>query len=584
MDIHSNSCTSLYDRVCARWSRSHLQLAKSHGQYYTVDDNVADDLLVEVGRLVLELEAPLQDVRTFLSHCVSGLLVEERDLKNIIGDLVSLSEELTPSSLAEVVVRMLFLGVSPLFDVRVDAVNDTFIARLLSPEAVRVTRFLKNDGVLNRVHRHRTGKKGPSAITEKRSYHNVTEFFRCLERQLCNEIVSIANNASIPCTVAVDSLLSSERDYEWYADKAPEYLTAGVASMLEYLSAYRNELEDNIGTSSSFRITASSKQERVISCLRFIDNHDPDLVPWIVTTRLLPRLGDEVSDFFGQFKTDLDKKIPNASMISFTFPSASLRDNDAALHLHFKDLYGSDPTSNVSRLRRFLKRSTWKRWTGGYSMRTSSLSSAATFSHESSVLEVPVSLFNLTMLRDRWLRDLSLARVGPRVLEPLFLGTLSRDLKATNFFNCVLTRTAASGRFSRGRHFADVAGPFVVRGARSEHDDRQLDVEELAAFYVSLQAYRARVGDAIAIPESLLNSESIFLLYYVYNNCFTGPNRNAGDNLNGVAGYGVNHQPSFDSRRHRVDSVAAMFGRFLPEECRTISNLSACEVEIDDEF
>ncbi|KAL1473551.1 hypothetical protein MTO96_021920 [Rhipicephalus appendiculatus] len=320
-NIKRNSCASLYDQVCTRWSRSHLQLAESRGHYYAVDDVVVDDLLLEVGRLLLKLEAPLLNLGTFLSDCVAGLLVEERDLKDIIGDLVSLSEELTPSSLAEVVVRMSLFGVSPFFDVRVDAVNDTFVARLLSPEAVRVTKFVRKDGDITRVGRHRTGKEGPSAVTEERSNRNVTEFFRSLERELCTAIVAISNNSSVPCKVAVDSLLSSERDYDWYADKVPAYLTAGVASMLEDLSAYRNELEDKIGTFGSFRIIASSKQERLIRCLRFIDNHDHDLVPRLVTTRLLPRLGADVGDFLGQFKAHLDKKIPNASTISFVFPS-----------------------------------------------------------------------------------------------------------------------------------------------------------------------------------------------------------------------------------------------------------------------
>ncbi|KAH7936030.1 hypothetical protein HPB52_016775 [Rhipicephalus sanguineus] len=101
--------------------------------------------------------------------------------------------------------------------------------------------------------------------------------------------------------------------------------------------------------------------------------------------------------------------------------------------------------------------------------------------------------------------------------------------------------------------------PFSIA---DEREELQLDIEELAAFYLSLQAYRARVGDAVAIPGSLLNSDSLFLLYYVYNNCLAVSNGKAGDDPKGGGGYGVNRAPSLDSRRRRVDSVAAMFDVF----------------------
>ncbi|KAK8780161.1 hypothetical protein V5799_018502 [Amblyomma americanum] len=115
--------------------------------------------------------------------------------------------------------------------------------------------------------------------------------------------------------------------------------------------------------------------------------------------------------------------------------------------------------------------------------------------------------------------------------------------------------------------------------------DFRLDLEELTSFYVSLQAYRARVGEAVVIPGTVLNSDSLFLLYYAFDNCRIDdvtPEAN-GRGRSGSVGKAASNRHGSDEgsslRRRRVDSVAAMFGGLLLDKCQTVPDLSGCEVE-----
>ncbi|KAK8756757.1 hypothetical protein V5799_000525 [Amblyomma americanum] len=578
---HRDTCSSLYDHVCTAWARSHRHLAESRG-HYSVDDAILDAVLEQMGRLLSSPEVPLSEQRDLYSGCIAGHLVSEQDLEDITNDLVLLTEERTPDTLAEVIVRMASIGVSPFFEVFVKDANDTVYVNLVNSGDGATKEHLTTDRESNVIDQPSTDKRDSAAASPSYGRNESTEFLLFLERHMCLKVAHMTG-INRTCVLSVNTSKPPGWDYEWYASNGPARLATAVAFMLEDLSAYHKEIEKMISSFTSFRITVAPKRERLVRCLRFIDQYDPDLIPHLVRINLASLLKADAGDMLSQLKKFLYKKMPNASAINLSFDVAGLSKNASFTYPYSDDLYGKE-TANASRLRRFLERSTWKRWTGSFISKTSALSLTPAFSHNSSTLEVPIGVFNLTTSGDQWLRDLSIARTGPRVFKTLFLGALSPELARTRFFRCISERSKSARYFNERGLWGVIRKVALFAGYGAKNSEFKLDLEELASFYISLQAYRARVGEAVAVPGSLLNSDTLFLLYYVFNNCEVESPGTAGGWLHDTTGHDDRASLGVISRRRRVDSVAAMFGGMLLEKCVTLSDLSSCEVESDDQF
>ncbi|KAL1443216.1 hypothetical protein MTO96_030395 [Rhipicephalus appendiculatus] len=174
------------------------------------------------------------------------------------------------------------------------------------------------------------------------------------------------------------------------------------------------------------------------------------------------------------------------------------------------------------------------------------LSTVSSFVESSSTLHVPLPMFNSSTGQDPWLRSLSLARVGPRALKTLLRGRLAAELNDSQLARCV-SRRQTEGLLKVG-----------TRG--------DLDVEEVASFYTSLRAYRGQVGDAVPIVDSDLNSDSLFLLFYAFNNCEAVSTE-----------HGVNETTTGNRGRRRVDSVSALFSSALLERCQEAPEVESCD-------
>ncbi|KAL1436820.1 hypothetical protein MTO96_049359 [Rhipicephalus appendiculatus] len=159
---------------------------------------------------------------------------------------------------------------------------------------------------------------------------------------------------------------------------------------------------------------------------------------------------------------------------------------------------------NTSALEKFLKHSTWKRWTGAPSWKSSAFSTEAVFLSEPRRLEVPLPVFNVDAYNDPLLKHVSLARTGPRILRPVFRLMSPEELRGMGLYRCMK------------RHLSNASA------------DSNFSVEEVMSFHYSYEAYRQFLRDPGKVPGA--NTNSLFLLYYVFNNCnVSGPSDDRAD-------------------------------------------------------
>ncbi|KAK8782554.1 hypothetical protein V5799_016109 [Amblyomma americanum] len=538
LDPSRDPCSNLYDHVCSTWQQEHEALAEENGRI-SVDDVVADRYLDSLIALLADDSTESSEWSSLLQDCVNGSLFTEDDVTDILK-IIPLTGNNSMEGIAKAIAEMAFLGVSPFFDVVSNVINGTVYVTLLSPSS---SQERISDSVSSAdVERH------GSLISESDSGAK-SAFVDAIGRQLCFQINRMVGSAK-NCSLRPASKVTPPWNHRWYETTGLQRLSKSAESVLQSFSAFTERNTLSVGDGHLLPSHLDEANGRLRSCLRLIDRHDSSQLRTLVARSTLPTFQQGAKEALRSLKASLDETFQSASNISMVLGPAPALQNETHNTGYESRLHAGQPANGDSKLKRLLHSTTWSEWNGHRDKRSGALSTASSFAKSSSTLYVPLPVFNATFVEDHWLQALSLARIGPRTLKTLFLGSLGPELYKSRLSKCVSDRK--SGRRST-----------VARSTAG------IDMEEVASFYVALRAYRRQVGEAMAISGSLLNSDSLFLLYYVFNNC-EAVTDNRGAHSDGPLGR---------RRRRLVDSVTATFSSVLFEQCQAPLDPPGCDFE-----
>ncbi|KAK8782557.1 hypothetical protein V5799_016112 [Amblyomma americanum] len=519
LDPTFSPCNDLYKHVCRRWQEKHAKTATArHLSSYSVDDAVLDSYRQKLARRlsVDNLQGrPFRGLRSFFRECTRGTLTS-RDEVEEIKRLVELGSSPSVVAMATTIVKLARMGFSPFFDVSVSIYQNVFRIRLLKPAAYGSdkgsAKALRDS--YEASYKQRALKPQGSAANSSATFNDTEHklFLRLLGRIFCTEIVRTTPEADKRCSLDSASTMTPFWNYTWYKSDGMELLTRYLEQDLESL------LPEPVNPASSDSVDIRQapldsierrlwKAERGIrdACLSLMARHDPYLLSsWSAINQGAAQTENFAREALGNIVKVVNRRFSNSSDLSTLYGlPAVFNDDGTALAQYHNDLYGKE--SEGCRLLRFLRNSTWKLWFGQQvNKKVYPLSTlAATFETAPQVIEVPEPVFNLTAMKDPWLRRLAIARYAPRILGTLFLGRFSEELKTSRFAQC--------------------ASRYLLSDSDNDFY-RQLDVElgtqELAAFHTGLDLYRSEMGGhTVAVPGTDLDSDSLFLFSYVYNQC-----------------------------------------------------------------
>ncbi|KAL3228371.1 hypothetical protein MRX96_048601 [Rhipicephalus microplus] len=382
---------------------------------------------------------------------------------------------------------MASLGVSPFFDVVANVTNDTAYVRILAPSSM--------DGKMPNydVPNTRNGaQKRALSVGSRRSI-----FLSAFRRQLCFEVKQMASDVK-HCVLTLSPDVTVNWNRRWFETTGAQRLRESTVSLLQPVS-HHAEGADMVDPQTPLRV--KMKKERSLACLRLTDAYDSGSLASLAANTVPSALKAVAERLLSVLKASLEGIFPEAPSISFKLgpPPPHAFGNEMAITDRNDVNYGNVPTNEDSKLEKLLRGATWKKWLNYGTKEPAALSTVSSFVESSSTLHVPLPVFNWSTGQDPWLQSLSMARVGPRALRALFRGRLAAEINDSQLARCV------SRRQTEGLLKVGTSG--------------DLDVEEVASFYTSLRAYRGQVGDAVPNIDSNLNSDSLFLLFYAFNNC-----------------------------------------------------------------
>ncbi|KAL1436825.1 hypothetical protein MTO96_049364 [Rhipicephalus appendiculatus] len=322
-----------------------------------------------------------------------------------------------------------------------------------------------------------------------------TLFIRLLVRIICSEIVRSVPDADKKCSQEPGSAINPDWNYGWYKSVGVELLTMAV------------DPKKNLRRSPS---AESRRRTRSPSWTTF--------------------------------------------SLSYGLPAA-FDDNFTVLSKHQADLYGDELES--FRLLRFLTNSTWKLWLG-ITRRDDALGTAARISQTApSLIAVPEPVFNLTALKDPWLRLLAAARYTPRILAAVLRRrNQTEKLMSSPFGQC------ASKYFATPDEYDDGADS-------TRRIEAYLGAFELAAFHTALDIYRSGVGERAieSVPGTDLNGASFFLFYYVFNECEVVSSKSSARNLD-VPRRSAVSEATMETRRNYFPKISNLLAKIMLPGCK----------------
>ncbi|KAK8782553.1 hypothetical protein V5799_016108 [Amblyomma americanum] len=543
LDFRYDPCWNLYDHVCSQWQSEHCDAAAERGGSYSVDDVVVDRYAQMLGKLLIAEKGQssvVPDERQFLVDCLDGKLSDAEEVWRVIHtDILENSTSTPEDALAEVIVRMARVGVSPFFDIHVDQSDDVFVVKLSRPHVTGNNVFRMTESIPALLEPQPDVTEGSEASDAK---SDSKPFFLALQRQLCLAIAATVH-VNKSCRLSPSSRITPAWNYTWYSTEGLKILSA--ASVLEPLAS-RNDSAVNRYSSASM-LPLTGRYHRMDICTHTIDRYVPNWLLNLSNSLFPKKFRNHVNQSLSSLKELIADEMPSARNIKMVFVSAPLNQTkETALS---SQVSTSDAFTNDSRLEAYLKNWTWKRWIQGPDGGLPALSSTkSTFLEEVQTLHVPLGAFNWSNTDSPLLRYLELARAGPRVLSTLFLERLSEEFKDSRLVRCLASHLGEAQALPEG-----------------------LDLEEVASFYFSLTAYRSHIATELAIsPFSSMMTDALFLLYYAFNNC------EAVCQPDGSAS-------SPRARRRKVDAVARVFSSELLQECNTLPNvLSGCGYSSED--
>lgn len=542
LDKSHDACSSLYDHVCSGWQRQYKKQASGDG-IISVDDVVAGVYRDRLAALLSDKGHAFPKARSLFSNCAREGLASEQDVSRILHTIRTIGNDSSEEGIARGIARMASLGVSPFFDVVANVTNDTAYVRILAASSTDVRRL--NYDVPNTE----IGARGRvSSSGSLRKANSV--FLSAFRRQLCLEVKQVASDVK-HCVLMLSPDVTVNWSRRWFETTGTQRLLESAVSLLKPVSP---QAEGTHGKAKIVNPQSSShvkvKKERSLACLRLTDAYDSASLASLAANTVPPSFKAVAEHTLGVLKASLVEIYPGAPSISFKLgppPPLHTFGNETLIPENKNDVYGSVSMNGDGKLEKLLRAATWRLWLNHGTKEPAAFSTVSSFVESSSTLHVPLPVFNSSTGKDPWLRSLSLARVGPRALKTLFRGRLAAELDDSQLARCVSRRQT---------------GDLLKVGT-----SRDLDMEEVASFYTSLRAYRGQVGDAVLVTGSDLNSDSLFLLFYAFNNCeavSTEPS--------------VNETTMSNRGRRRVDSVAAVFSSALLERCEGPSEVQNCDV------
>ncbi|XP_075723319.1 uncharacterized protein LOC142765719 isoform X2 [Rhipicephalus microplus] len=388
-----------------------------------------------------------------------------------------------------------------------------------------------------------------------------TLFIVLLGRIICSEIVRSVPEADKKCSLEAGSAINPDWNYGWYKSVGVELLTMAVDRELgslivaESTTVVPDGNDDgsiSVIDSASHRRWKADKDLRD-ACLNLMAMHDPYLLSyWSAITTEASQLEQLAKESIRRVaKADALALLDDLS-VSYGLPAA-FDDNFTALSTHLGDLYGVE--SESSRLLRFLANSTWKLWLG-ITSRGNALGTTAVISETTpSLIAVPEPVFNLTTMKDPWLRLLAAARYTPRILEAaVHRRKLAKKLMSSPFGQC------ASKYFTPSNEYDDGVGS-------TRRLEAYLGAFELAAFHTGLDIYRSGVGKRVdSVPGTDLDGDSLFLFYYVFNQCEAASSKRGTLNLN-VPRHGAVSEATVRTRRNYFPRISNLLAKIILPGC-----------------
>ncbi|XP_070377253.1 uncharacterized protein [Dermacentor albipictus] len=535
LDDSKDPCQNLYDHVCSSWQAEHVGKAAARGGAYSVDDALLEEYEERIGRALLgDANPPQRSQARFLHGCVAGNLTSSDGLvRDVLSKLAAVRDADSVEPLAEAFFQMARIGVSPLFDLSINVDNDTANVKLL-PLVPR------NAGASTQAN----GDDGRGTETAAHRNEN-SEFLKSLLRHVCREAEKTLKRA---CLWALASNVSTPWTYKWLKSNGSVLLTAAAASTLKPFWIPTNQKDSKNGSETPVfsNFSALSKSERLRECLNFMNRYEVDTQA-ISGMHIVPAsFKDEALELLHSLKTSLDAATAHGFNVSVALGPLRGFERSSNAHNYALSSVVEDSFFNASRLEGFMRDSTWKQWLGHFDSNAPMLGSTLTLSIGSYVVVVPLPVFDLFAPQDQSLHVLRLARVGPRVLRGVLRQELAKHLRTSRMQQCV-------SKLSDSKVVADRDVP---------------DIEEIAAFYVSFQAYRRQVGDGMAIPGSSLDSDALFLYHYVFNECEAVSNSTQ-----------IGKQLTNSARRRHVASVAKAFGSFASGKCQPMPKSGGCDMD-----
>ncbi|KAH8029104.1 hypothetical protein HPB51_022688 [Rhipicephalus microplus] len=388
-----------------------------------------------------------------------------------------------------------------------------------------------------------------------------TLFIVLLGRIICSEIVRSVPEADKKCSLEPGSAIYPDWNYGWYKSVGVELLTMAVDRELgSLIVAESTTVVPDGNDDGSISVIDSASHQRWKAdkdlrdaCLNLMDMHDPYLLSyWSAITTEASQLEQLAKESIRQVaKADALALLHDLS-VSYGLPAA-FDDNFTALSVHVGDLYGDE--SESSRLLRFLANSTWKLWLG-ITSRGNALGTTAVISETTpSLITVPEPVFNLTTMKDPWLRLLAAARYTPRILEvAVHRHNLAKKLMSSPFGQC------ASNYFTPSNEYDDSVGA-------TRRLEAYLGAFELAAFHTGLDIYRSGVGKRVdSVPGTDLDGDSLFLFYYVFNQCEAASSKRSTLNLN-VPRHGAVFEATARTRRNYFPRISNLLAKIILPGC-----------------
>ncbi|KAH8029108.1 hypothetical protein HPB51_022692 [Rhipicephalus microplus] len=459
---------------------------------------------------------------------------------------VAESNDSSVEAIAGVIARMAALGASPFFEVAANITDDAAHVWLLP-------RLPSNIEVPSSFDATASASDAAESSLER---HEVAAFRDSLKQQLCVELKKMTRSVK-NCIVTLVSNLTSAWSKEWYRTNGQERLFKSAVATLQPFLALTTELSENANLQPSSSVIPGHVRG-LQACLRLIDSYDSASLSSLGASVFPTASQNEARDSLRVLNKALGETFPSAPSIKFKLgqppPTTTTLTKQA---LRPKYVSGHDvlnaSTTGDSKLMKLLRATTWDKWTNHHSRKAAALafSTMPTSAEDSPTVYVPLPIFNVTTTKDPLIKSLKLARIGPRVLKTLFHGKLATALSGSRLSRCIY-------KLQKGRRFESIGRVDV-------------DVEEAAAFYVALKAYRRDVGgEALPISGSHLNSDSLFLIYYVLNKCEVN-----------LAAHNdpICHAPSTNGGRSQVESIITAFPGVLFEECQKPLDPPSCDVD-----